>query len=223
MPVQGTPPAARHIPIFVLFSPLFLLQGAGVLFAITRLVEKLVLLLRSGSFTGRYLTISSRTNDCFAFLHHGSRYLVTFYEDDLHPITILHYVLHSYLMAQGILSPLMRLTLFCNINVGMTVHAFVVIVCYCMLNITWSYYRLLGWWSIDEGSKEEQARLFQAGSTGYVTLFTESLLVFSNGNRSSPSIILIRGELSLLQLFDWKLLILLCCVLISDITVIIWF
>ncbi|MQM02325.1 hypothetical protein Taro_035090 [Colocasia esculenta] len=26
---------------------------------------------------------------------------------------------------------------------------------------------LLGWWSIDEGSKEEQARLFQAGAIGY--------------------------------------------------------
>ena len=29
--------------------------------------------------------------------------------------------------------------------------------------------RLLGWWSIDEGSKEEQARLFYAESTGYLT------------------------------------------------------
>lgn len=71
---QGTPSSARHIPILALFSPLFLLQGAGVIFTISRLVEKLVLLSRSGSFTGRYLTISSRTRDCFAFLHHGSRY-----------------------------------------------------------------------------------------------------------------------------------------------------
>lgn len=101
MRLEGTPPAARYIPIFALFSPLFLLQGAGVLFATSRLVEKIVLLLRSASFSGRYLTISSRTNDCFAFLHHGSR--------------------------------------------------------------------LLGWWSIDEGSKEEQARLFQDGSSGYNT------------------------------------------------------
>ena len=30
--------------------------------------------------------------------------------------------------------------------------------------------RLLGWWSIDEGSKEEQARLFYAESTGYLTV-----------------------------------------------------
>ena len=94
LPVKGTPPDARHIPIFALFSPLFLLQGAGVLFSISRLVEKLVLLLHSGPLTGRYLTISTRTNDCFAFLHHGSRYPVMFYEDNLHPITILHYVSH---------------------------------------------------------------------------------------------------------------------------------
>ncbi|EHA8590499.1 hypothetical protein COCNU_scaffold019532G000030 [Cocos nucifera] len=97
----GTPPSARNIPILALFLPMFLLQGAGVLFAISRLVEKLVLLLHGGSISNRYLTISSSAHDCFAFLHHGSR--------------------------------------------------------------------LLGWWSIDEGSKEEQARLFHAEATGYNT------------------------------------------------------
>ncbi|PKA59535.1 hypothetical protein AXF42_Ash016559 [Apostasia shenzhenica] len=101
MRLEGTPPAARYIPILVLFSPLFFLQGAGILFGISRLVEKIVLLVRSGTISQRYLMISSRAQDCFAFLHHGSR--------------------------------------------------------------------LLGWWSIDEGSKEEQARLFQAESTGYNT------------------------------------------------------
>ncbi|MBA0828382.1 hypothetical protein Goarm_013059, partial [Gossypium armourianum] len=29
--------------------------------------------------------------------------------------------------------------------------------------------RLLGWWSIDEGSKEEQARLYYSGASGYST------------------------------------------------------
>ncbi|XP_010916528.2 uncharacterized protein [Elaeis guineensis] len=101
MRLEGTPDGARYIPILVLFLPIFLLQGAGVLFAASRLVEKLVLLLRSGSISNRYLTISSRAYDCFAFLHHGSR--------------------------------------------------------------------LLGWWSIDEGSKEEQARLFHSEATGYNT------------------------------------------------------
>ncbi|XP_077230990.1 uncharacterized protein LOC143864059 isoform X2 [Tasmannia lanceolata] len=101
MRLEGTPHAARYIPIPALFTPLFLLQGAGVLFSVSRLVEKIVILLRTGALTGRYFMISSRTRDCFGFLHHGSR--------------------------------------------------------------------LLGWWSIDEGSKEEQARLFHAGSTGYNT------------------------------------------------------
>ncbi|KAG9458265.1 hypothetical protein H6P81_002773 [Aristolochia fimbriata] len=101
MRLEGTPPSARHIPLPVLFCPLFLLQGAGVLFAVSRLVEKIVLLLRSGTGTSRYIIYSSRIHDCFGFLHHGSR--------------------------------------------------------------------LLGWWSIDEGSKEEQARLYQAGAAGYNT------------------------------------------------------
>ncbi|CBI15413.3 hypothetical protein AAG906_014101 [Vitis piasezkii] len=100
MRLEGTPAAARDIPIPVLFSPIFLLQGAGVLFSASRLVEKIVLLLHNGAGTGRYFTYSSRAHDCFGFLHHGSR--------------------------------------------------------------------LLGWWSIDEGSREEQARLVHDGA-GYNT------------------------------------------------------
>ncbi|KAG8062273.1 hypothetical protein GUJ93_ZPchr0003g16514 [Zizania palustris] len=73
MRLEGTPRSARYIPIFALFSPLFILQGA----------------------------VSSKVRDCLAFLHRGSR--------------------------------------------------------------------LLGWWSIDEGSKEEQARFFYTESTGYNT------------------------------------------------------
>ena len=101
MRLEGTPPSAQYIPIFALFSPLFILQGAGVLFSLARLLEKVVLLLRNGPVSPNYLTISSKVRDCFAFLHRGSR--------------------------------------------------------------------LLGWWSIDEGSKEEQARLFYTESTGYNT------------------------------------------------------
>ncbi|XP_059454468.1 uncharacterized protein LOC132184744 isoform X2 [Corylus avellana] len=101
MRLEGTPANARHIPLPVLFSPLFLLQGAGLLFAACRLVEKIVLLLHSGVGTGLYFRFSASAHDCFGFLHHGSR--------------------------------------------------------------------LLGWWSIDEGSREEQARLFQQGASGYNT------------------------------------------------------
>ncbi|MCD7458206.1 hypothetical protein HAX54_037549 [Datura stramonium] len=70
---QGTPASARHISLPLLFLPIFLLQGAGVLFATLRFVEKIVLLLRSGAAVGRYHVFSSRVRDCFAFMHHGSR------------------------------------------------------------------------------------------------------------------------------------------------------
>ncbi|XP_016672576.1 uncharacterized protein [Gossypium hirsutum] len=101
MYLEGTPPGARDIPLPVLFSPLFLLQGVGVLFAASILIERIVLLLRSGAGTGLYFRFSSRAHDCLGFLHHGSR--------------------------------------------------------------------LLGWWSIDEGSREEQARLYHDGASGYNT------------------------------------------------------
>ncbi|KAF4386374.1 hypothetical protein F8388_020001 [Cannabis sativa] len=101
MRLEGTPSTARKIPLPILFSPLFLLQGVGVLAAASRLVEKIVLLLRTGASTGAYFRFSSRAHDCLGFLHHGSR--------------------------------------------------------------------LLGWWSIDEGSCEEQARLYQESASGYDT------------------------------------------------------
>ncbi|XVF50651.1 hypothetical protein PTKIN_Ptkin04bG0119000 [Pterospermum kingtungense] len=101
MHLEGTPPVARHIPLPILFSPLFLLQGAGVLFALSRLIEKIILLLRSGAGTGLYFRFSSRAHDCLRILNHGSR--------------------------------------------------------------------LLGWWSIDEESREEQARLYHDRPSGYNT------------------------------------------------------
>lgn len=70
---QGTPPRAKYIPFPVLFAPLFLVQGAGVLFAAYRLVEKIVILLRGGATSNRYFTIVSKARDFLGFLHHGSR------------------------------------------------------------------------------------------------------------------------------------------------------
>jgi len=70
---QGTPACAVYIPLPVIFSPLFLLQGAGVLLSASKLGEKLVLLLRSGAGGGIYFRFSSRAHDCLGFLHHGSR------------------------------------------------------------------------------------------------------------------------------------------------------
>ncbi|XP_038706453.1 uncharacterized protein LOC120001996 isoform X1 [Tripterygium wilfordii] len=107
MHLEGTPPSARDISFPVLFVPLFLLQGAGVLFAAYRLVEKFFLLDNIGAFSGRYFALSSKAIDCFGFLHHGSR--------------------------------------------------------------------LLGWWSIDEGSREEQARLYCTGVSGYDTFAPDTV------------------------------------------------
>ncbi|RZC10448.1 hypothetical protein D0Y65_010962 [Glycine soja] len=101
MHLEGTPACAVYIPLPVIFSPLFLLQGAGVLLSASKLGEKLVLLLRSGAGGGIYFRFSSRAHDCLGFLCHGSR--------------------------------------------------------------------LLGWWSIDEGSREEHARLYHEGAIGYNT------------------------------------------------------
>ncbi|TKY69408.1 RING finger protein B [Spatholobus suberectus] len=107
MHLTETPSSAKNIPMWVIFSPLFLLQGAGVLFAAYRLVEKIVLLLYSGDAPNRYTTIASKIRDCFRFIHHGSRFL--------------------------------------------------------------------GWWSTDEGSKEERARLYCAGSSGYNTFSPDAV------------------------------------------------
>ncbi|XP_009614308.1 uncharacterized protein [Nicotiana tomentosiformis] len=107
MRLAGTPPSARFIPIPVLFIPLFLLQGAGVLFSVYRLVEKIILLVDGEAGVGSYFRISSFIRDSFGLMHHGSRFL--------------------------------------------------------------------GWWSIDEGSREEQARLYYAGTSGYDTFSPDTV------------------------------------------------
>ncbi|KAG4910790.1 hypothetical protein JHK85_057647 [Glycine max] len=107
MHLEGTPSSAKNLPHWVIISPLFLLQGAGVLFAAYRLIEKIVLLLYIGDIPERYSAIASKSRECFGFFRRGSR--------------------------------------------------------------------LLGWWSIDEGSREEEARLFCAGSPGYNTFTPETV------------------------------------------------
>ncbi|XP_076888879.1 uncharacterized protein LOC143539448 [Bidens hawaiensis] len=101
MRLEGKPAAARFIPLPVVFSPIFLVQGLGVLFAASNLIEKIVTLLRTGAGTGIYFTYAARARDSFGFLQRGSR--------------------------------------------------------------------LLGWWSTEEGSREEQARIYYNGSSGYNT------------------------------------------------------
>ncbi|CAJ1976698.1 unnamed protein product [Sphenostylis stenocarpa] len=107
MHLEGTPSSANNLQHWIIFSPLFLLQGAGVLFAAYRLIEKIVILVYSGDIPERYSAIASKSRECFGFFRRGSR--------------------------------------------------------------------LLGWWSIDEGSKEEEARLFCSGNSGYNTFTPETV------------------------------------------------
>ncbi|XP_050224018.1 uncharacterized protein LOC126673792 isoform X2 [Mercurialis annua] len=107
MRLEGTPPGAKNIPFPILFLPLLLVQGAGVLFAAYRLVEKVVILLHGRAGSDTYLMVVSKAREFLGFLHHGSR--------------------------------------------------------------------LLGWWSIDEGSREEQARLYCAGGSGYNTFSPDTV------------------------------------------------
>ncbi|KAE9619313.1 hypothetical protein Lal_00047777 [Lupinus albus] len=107
MHIAGTPSDAKYMQHRIIFSPLLLLQGAGVLFAAYRLIEKIVLLLYNGDVSRTYTSIASKSLDCFGFFRHGSR--------------------------------------------------------------------LLGWWSIDERSREEEARLYCAGSSGYDTFSPDTV------------------------------------------------
>jgi len=66
--------AQKIYQIWVIFSHLLLLQGAGVLFAAYRLIDKIVLLLYNGDIPRSHSSISSKSRDCFEFFNHGSRY-----------------------------------------------------------------------------------------------------------------------------------------------------
>ncbi|KAL1803324.1 hypothetical protein ACET3Z_031971 [Daucus carota] len=105
---------SRHFSVPFVFSPLLLLQGAGLVFAVYRLVENIILILHRGDGSPDFLKKSSKADDLFAFMHHGSR--------------------------------------------------------------------LLGWWSIDEGSKEEHARLYSAGLSGYSTFSPDTVKKMSKAS-----------------------------------------
>ncbi|KAJ3677401.1 hypothetical protein LUZ60_003125 [Juncus effusus] len=89
--LERIPQSAKRMPVRVIFMPVFILQIAGVLFGIWRLIEKLIVLFNNGTISEKYISFASKIQEYFMFLHCGSR--------------------------------------------------------------------VIGWWSIDEGSKEEQARL----------------------------------------------------------------
>ncbi|XP_057726667.1 uncharacterized protein LOC130941988 isoform X1 [Arachis stenosperma] len=74
--LEGAPACAEKKPAPSFFSFLFQLQSAGVMFAASALVEKLILLLNSGAAPRIYSRGVSRVHDCYlGLLHHGSRFL----------------------------------------------------------------------------------------------------------------------------------------------------
>ncbi|KAJ0095685.1 hypothetical protein Patl1_16508 [Pistacia atlantica] len=60
MHLEATPSGARQISFRVIFAPLFLIQGAGVLYAAYRVIEKIALLLCGRDAFGRCLTFVSK-------------------------------------------------------------------------------------------------------------------------------------------------------------------
>ncbi|XP_020974504.1 uncharacterized protein LOC107630405 isoform X4 [Arachis ipaensis] len=74
--LEGAPACAKKKPAPSFFSFLLQLQSAGVMFAASALVEKLILLLNSGAAPRIYSRGVSRVHDCYlGLLYHGSRFL----------------------------------------------------------------------------------------------------------------------------------------------------
>nr|VDC87994.1 unnamed protein product [Brassica rapa] len=73
--LEGTPASPKKIPVVVLFVPLFLLQGATVLFVTyTSLVKSVLWIYNVGGPYGRYLARSS-ARVFLSFFQHCKRYL----------------------------------------------------------------------------------------------------------------------------------------------------
>lgn len=73
MRLEGTPSNARFIPIRAIFSPILLLQVVAAIFAVWRFSEKLVIKLQDGITSERYISVSSKIDELFMLVQHGSR------------------------------------------------------------------------------------------------------------------------------------------------------
>ncbi|KAM0927667.1 hypothetical protein ACQ4PT_002722 [Festuca glaucescens] len=73
MRLEGTPSNARFIPVRAIFSPILLLQVVAALFAIWRFLERLVIKLQDGVTSERYISVSSKIDELFMLVQHGSR------------------------------------------------------------------------------------------------------------------------------------------------------
>lgn len=73
MRLEGTPSNARFIPVRAIFSPILLLQVVAAIFAVWRFSEKLVIKLQDGITSERYISVSSKIDELFMLVQHGSR------------------------------------------------------------------------------------------------------------------------------------------------------
>ncbi|XP_071676329.1 uncharacterized protein [Lolium perenne] len=74
MRLEGTPSNARFIPVRAIFSPILLLQVVTAIIAVWRFFERLVVKLQDGITSERYISISSKIDELFMLVQHGSRY-----------------------------------------------------------------------------------------------------------------------------------------------------
>jgi hypothetical protein len=137
--MQGTPSNARFIPVRAIFSPILLLQVVTAIIAVWRFFERLVVKLQDGITSERYISISSKIDELFMLVQHGSRF---------------------YMLSIFILLP--QASLFCKLELAylslelrLDSHL-----------VNFILFRLIAW-SIDEHSKEEEAHLCYTNNIGY--------------------------------------------------------
>uniref|UniRef100_A0A0E0B2U3 Uncharacterized protein n=1 Tax=Oryza glumipatula TaxID=40148 RepID=A0A0E0B2U3_9ORYZ len=70
---QGTPSNAKFFPLRAVFLPILLLQVTTVSFAIWIFFERLVTKLRAKKITDGYISFSSKIDELFMMMQHGSR------------------------------------------------------------------------------------------------------------------------------------------------------
>ncbi|XP_015612541.1 uncharacterized protein [Oryza sativa Japonica Group] len=73
MRLEGTPSNAKFFPLRAVFLPILLLQVTTVSFAIWIFFERLVTKLRAKKITDGYISFSSKIDELFMMMQHGSR------------------------------------------------------------------------------------------------------------------------------------------------------
>lgn len=75
MHLEETPESAKNFSIALIFSPILLVQGVAVLFALIRLLERVFQVLHLGDVSRSRMAVLAQALECCNFLHQGSRLL----------------------------------------------------------------------------------------------------------------------------------------------------